>query len=133
VNAVAPVVLMLVAGALGARIGAMESAFVVHLGGLLLAALIIVGLRGGHLGAWRTVPWYVYSAGFMGVFIVAAYSYAVPRLGLAASLTLAIVVQLVLGAVLDHFGLLGAAQRSFDLARGAGVALLLAGTWLILR
>jgi len=123
----------LFSGTLGARLGPMESALIIHLGGLLLAAVIVVGLRGGNLSAWRTVPGYVYLAGFLGVLIVGAYSYAVPRLGLAASLTLAIVVQLILGAILDHFGLLGAAQRSFDLVRGAGIALLLAGTWLILR
>lgn len=143
-NIVAPVLLMLVAGSaisfqslfsgtLGSRVGVMESAFIIHLGGLLLAGLILVGMRGGNLSAWRTVPWYVLSAGFLGVLIVGGYSFAVPRLGLAASLTLAIVVQLILGAVLDHFGILGAAQRSFDLWRGAGIVVLLAGTWLILR
>ena len=123
----------LFSGTIGSRVGVMESAFIIHLGGLLLAGLIVVGMRGGNLSAWRDVPWYVYSAGFLGVLIVASYSFAVPRLGLAASLTLAIVVQLILGAVLDHFGVLGAAQRSFDLWRGAGIAVLLAGTWLILK
>jgi len=144
VSLVAPVLLMLVAGGaitfqslfsgtIGDRVGVMESAFIIHLGGLLLAGLIVLGMRGGNLGAWRTVPWYVYSAGFLGVLIVSGYSFAVPRLGLAASLTLAIVVQLILGAVLDHFGVLGAAQRSLDLWRGVGIAVLLAGTWLILK
>ena len=123
----------LFSGTLGSRVGVMESAFIIHLGGLLLAGLILVGMRGGNLGAWRAVPWYVLSAGLLGVLIVGGYSFAVPKLGLAASLTLAIVVQLILGAVLDHFGILGAAQRSFDLWRGAGIVVLLAGTWLILR
>ncbi|MGB2982423.1 MAG: DMT family transporter [Candidatus Bipolaricaulia bacterium] len=144
-NAFGPVLLMLFvgcaitfqslfSGTIGNRVGVMESAFIIHLGGVLLAGLILlVGMRGGNLGAWRAVPWYVYSAGFLGVLIVGGYSYAVPRLGLAASITLAIVVQLILGAVLDHFGILGAAQRSLDLWRGAGIAVLLAGTWLILR
>lgn len=141
---VAPVLLMLAAGSaisiqslfagtLGARLSVMESALVIHLGGLLLAALILVGLRTSALTAWRTVPWYVYCAGFLGVLIVGAHSYAVPRLGLAASLTLAIVVQLILGVTLDHFGILDTAQRSFDLWRGLGVGALLVGTWLILR
>ena len=123
----------LFSGTIGSRVGVMESAFIIHLGGLLLAGLILVAMRGGNMGAWRAVPWYVYSAGFLGVLIVSGYSFAVPRLGLAASLTLAIVVQLILGAILDHFGILGAAQRSLDLWRGAGIVVLLAGTWLILR
>ena len=143
-NAAAPVLLMLVAGSaitfqslfsgtIGNRVGVMESTFIIHLGGVLLAALIIIGMRGGNLAAWRAVPWYVYSAGFLGVLIVGAYSYAVPKLGLAAAITLAIAVQLILSALLDHFGILGTVQRSFDLWRGLGVVSLLAGTWMILR
>jgi len=139
-----PIVVMLVAGAaigfqslfagtIGSRIGIIESAFIIHLGGFILAAVILVGMRGGSFAAWRTVPWYVYSAGFLGVVIVGAYSYAVSRIGLAPSITLAIAVQLILSAVLDHYGILSAVQRPFDLARGIGVAVLLVGTWLILR
>jgi len=139
-----PVLLMLAAGAaiagqslfsgtLGARVGVMESTFIIHLGGLLLAALILLFMRGGNLGAWRAVPWYVYLGGFLGVLIVAAYSFAVPKIGLASSITLAIVAQLVISAVLDHYGILGAAQQSLSWSRGFGIVVLLAGTWLILR
>lgn len=123
----------LFAGTLGERLGIMESAFLVHLGGTLLAGAIVLFMRGGNLMAWRDVPWFVFTAGFLGVVIVGAYSYAVPRLGLAASITLAIVAQLILGAVFDHFGLLGTAQKALDPARGLGIAILLVGTWLILR
>ena len=143
-NVAAPVLLMLIAGAaisiqslfagtIGSRVGILESAFIIHLGGLVLAAVLLLGMPGGSLAAWRAVPWYVYSAGFLGVIIVSAYSYAVSRIGLASSITLAITVQLILGAVLDHYGVLGTAQRAFDLPRGIGIAVLLAGTWLILR
>lgn len=142
-----PVIVMLVAGGaiafqslfsgtLGARIGIMESALIIHLGGFLLAGAILLAMRGGNLGnlaAWGSVPWYVYTAGFIGAIIIAGYSYGVPRLGLASSITLAILVQLILSAVLDHFGALGAVQRSFDAFRGLGIAALLLGTWLIVR
>jgi len=123
----------LFSGTLGARLGVMESTFIVHLGGFLLAGVIVAGMRGGNLAAWGSVPWYVYSAGFLGVLIVGAYSYAVPKLGLAAAITLSILVQLVLSSVLDHFGALGTVQRTFDVWRGLGVAALMLGTWLILR
>jgi len=146
-HAAIPVVAMLIAGGaiafqslfsgtLGQRVGIMESTFIVHLGGLVLAGLIILFMRGGNLTilpVLRSVPWYVYLAGFMGVPIVAAYSYGVPKLGLAASITLAILVQLVLSAILDHFGALGTVQKSFDVTRGLGIGALLLGTWLIVR
>ncbi len=38
------------------RIGIMESAFIIHLGGTLAAFIFLVSVEGGHLGSWRTVP-----------------------------------------------------------------------------
>jgi transporter family-2 protein len=120
-------------GAIGRRLGVLETSFVVHLVGLALASVLMIALRGGHLGGWRSVPWYAYSAGFIGVGIVAAVSFAVPRLGLATSLTLTIVAQLFLGAVLDHFGCFGAELHPLTTARALGLGVLLVGTWLVVR
>ena len=121
------------AGVLGDRVGVMESVFIIHLGGLVLSAVILLFMRGGNLTAWKSVPWYVLIAGLYGVVILASYSFAIPRIGLATTVTLAIVAQLVLSAVLDHYGLLGSIQHSLDLRRLIGISVLLAGTWLIVR
>ncbi len=123
----------LFSGVIGTRVGVPESVFIVHAGGMLLAAAIMLALRGGNLGAWNAVPWYTLSAGFLGVVIVGSISYTVPRIGLAPTLTLAIVAQLALGALLDHFGWLGATLRPLDLPRLLGLAILAAGTWLVVR
>lgn len=123
----------LFSGVIGSKVGVFESVFIVHAGGMLLAAAIMAFLRGGRLGAWHTVPWYTLSAGFLGVVIVSSISYAVPRIGLASTLTVAIAAQLAIGAALDHFGLLGALQRAFDLPRIIGLLVLAVGTWLVVR
>ncbi len=120
-------------GVIGRRLGILEASFVVHLVGLALATVLMIALRGGHLGGWRSVPWYAYGAGIVGVGIVAAVSFSVPRLGLATSLTLTIVAQLVLGAVLDHFGWLGAELHALTATRALGLAVLLVGAWLVVR
>jgi len=120
-------------GILGDRVGIMESVFIIHLGGFVLSALILVFLRGGNLGAWRSVPWYVLTSGFFGVIILAAYSFAIPRVGMAVTITLAITTQLLLGAILDHYGLLGSVQHPLDLRRILGIVVLFGGTWLIVR
>jgi len=121
------------AGILGARISVMESVFIIHLGGLILSALILVFLRGGNLAAWRSVPWYILIGGFYGVVILAAYSFSIPRIGLATTVTLAVVAQLILSAILDHYGFLGSVQHALDWRRGLGILVLFAGTWLIVR
>jgi len=121
------------AGVLGHRVGVMESVFIIHVGGVVLSAVFLVFMRGGNLAAWRSVPWYILIAGFFGVVILAAYSYAIPRIGLATAVTLAIIAQLILSAILDHYGFLGSVQHTFDLRRLIGMLVLFVGTWLIVR
>jgi transporter family-2 protein len=118
----------LFSGTLGQKVGIMESSFIVHLVGLVLAGLVMLLMRGGNLGAWRSVPWYVLTAGLLG-----AISFAVPRLGLAATVTLTVVSQLTIGAALDHFGWLAASPHPFGWSRAAGIVALFFGTWLIVR
>ncbi len=120
-------------GILGDRVGIMESVFIIHLGGFVLAAIVLLFMRGGNLPAWRAVLWYVLIGGLYGVIIIATYSFAIPRIGLATTITLAIVAQLILSAILDHYGFLGSVQHSFDLRRLIGMLILFAGTWLIVR
>ncbi len=115
------------------RLGTIESVFIVHLGGAILAALPLVVLGGGNLGAWRTVPWYALAAGSLGLVILSAVSYTIPRAGVATTVTLIVAAQLITAALLDHFGLLGAAVRSLDLGRVVGMVVLFVGTWLIVR
>ena len=123
----------LFSGVIGEKLGIIESVFIVHLGGLLLASALLLLIGGGNIASWRTVPWYALCAGLLGVAIVASISYAVPRLGLATTLTLSIVAQLVLGTIIDHFGLLGATHHPLDLSRVVGMVILFVGTWLIIR
>lgn len=121
------------ASLMSGRLGTLESVFIVHLGGAVLAGLPLLVMRGGNLGAWRDVPWYALAAGAFGLVVLSAVSYTIPRIGVATTVTLIVVAQLVTAALLDHFGLLGATVRLLDPARVLGIGVLLAGTWLIMR
>jgi len=118
---------------IGRRVGPLESAFIVHLGGAILAAVILVLARGGGLGAWRLVPWYALCAGFLGLIIIGAINFTIPRIGAASTTTVIVVAQLAISAVIDHFGWLEVETRPLTLARLAGIALLVVGAWLIVR
>ena len=118
---------------LSQRMGIMESIFIVHLGGALLTGLPLLVLRGGNLGAWRTVPWYTLLAGGFGLIVIAAISTTIPRLGAATTVMLLVAAQLTLSALLDHWGFLGTTVRPLDLARVAGMGLLFLGAWLMVR
>lgn len=121
------------ASLMGQRIGIMASVFVIHLGGLLLAAALLLGRGGDNLAAWRNVPWYALGAGTLGVVLLSCLNYTIPRLGVGTTITLFVAAQLLLGATLDHYGLLGSVVRPLDAGRALGMGTLLLGTWLIVR
>jgi len=65
--------------------------------------------------------------------VIGAVSYLIPRIGVAASITTIVAGQLLVGTLLDHFGLLGAAERSLDPTRILGLAVVLVGVWLTVK
>ncbi len=115
------------------RLGLFESVFIVHLGGALVSLLPLLFMGGGKLSHWRELPWYALAAGFFGLVVLGAISYLIPRIG-AASATIAIVAgQLLIGTLLDHYGLLGASLRPVDLTRLLGLGVVLLGLWLTVK
>ena len=115
------------------RLGILESVFIVHLGGALMALIPLLFYSGGKLAQWRSVPWYALVAGVFGLVVIGAISYMIPRVGVAASITAIVAGQLLVGTIMDHFGLLGAAERSLDPTRLLGLAVVLAGVWLTVK
>jgi transporter family-2 protein len=116
-------------GRLSLNTSALESSFWNHIVGLIalsLAAMIFGGLLSADVAA---VPRWAWLGGTIGVVFIAASSWLVTRVGAAQTALLIIAGQMVSGVVLDIF--LGAAGSA--MARAAGVALILAGTWLSRR
>jgi bacterial/archaeal transporter family-2 protein len=120
-------------GLMDRHLGTVESVFITYGSGALVVGVVMLLLRGGNLRAWSTLPWYAFLAGVVGVLIVGAIGYSVPRLGLVPALTLIVAAQFIAAAVLDHYGWLGAAVRPIDAARALGILVLLLGVWLIIR
>ena len=121
------------ASLMGQRVGVMSSVLIIHVGGTLLAAALLLGQGGSNIAQWRSVPWYALGAGTLGVGILSAINYAIPRLGVGTTITLFVTAQLMVGAMVDHFGFFGTDVRPFDMARTLGVGALLSGTWLMVR
>lgn len=118
---------------LSSRIGLIEGAFGVHLVGLIISGIPLLFLSGGKLGEWRSVPWYGWLGGAMGVMIVVALSYATPRIGIAGTIVLFVVAQLFAAAMVGHFGWLETPVKPIDLGKTLGLVLLLVGAWLVVR
>lgn len=114
------------------RLGSLESVFIIHIGGAV-AALIPIIFLGSRLGEWRSVPWYALVAGALGMIVVMSMGYMIPRIGAAGALITLLAGQLLVGSLLDHFGLLGIQQRSMDLQRLIGFGVVMIGVWLTVK
>ena len=119
-------------GAMDRTAGTATSVFVTYGVGAVIAAMIWLGARGPSVAA-RQVPWYGWLAGPLGLVIVGGIGFAAPRLGLARTLVITVAAQMIAALVLDHFGVLGGVQRTFDGMRAAGLLLTVAGVWLIVK
>ena len=120
-------------GLMDKALGTRESIFLTYAPGGVLAAAVMLAARGGNLKAFREVPWYALTSGVLGLVIVGSIGFTVPRLGLSRAFTVIVASQFILAALLDHWGLLGAAVRPLDGSRAAGMAFLLLGVWLTVR
>ena len=120
-------------GLMDAGIGTRESVFITYASGGLVATLLMLFLRGGNLRAATSVPWYALLAGLLGLVIVGALGYTVPRLGLTTALTLVVAAQFIASVLIDHFGWFGAPIRTFEWSRLLGLGILILGVWLTTR
>jgi len=114
------------------RLGIFESVFIVHIGGAIIA-LIPMLIYGNKLSQWRSVPWYTLGAGIFGLVVIAAISFMIPRVGVAAFIITVVAGQLLVGTILDQYGWLGASIRPMDLTRVIGLAVVLFGVWLTVK
>ncbi len=86
--------------------------------------LLLVRTGTGGLGhGFRAPPW-MWLGGLMGLTVVFTVTFAQPRIGATATIGILIAGQLVMGAVIDRFGLFGVTQIGISPARAVGVALL---------
>jgi bacterial/archaeal transporter family-2 protein len=120
---------------LGEAIGDLQAAFLSFVIGtlalLVLAALARGGL--GTLGGARHVAWYYTLGGVLGAILVVTTLVTVRSLG-AGGVTAAVIAgQLAVSVVVDHFGWLGVERSPVSVEKLACIALLAAGTWLVIR
>jgi transporter family-2 protein len=120
-------------GRLAQKVGTFESSCISFaVGTMLLMAVVLIAGRGSLKGV-ASASWWELTGGGLGAFFVTMTIVAIPRIGTTASMAAVIGAQLTTGVLLDHFGLFGFRTIPLDGKRAMGVALLMAGTSLIIR
>ncbi len=97
----------------------------------LIVYAIILRVPLPSISSLKQYPWWIWSGGFLGAFLVAATIVLAPRLGAASMIALVVSGQMFASVVLDHFGLIGYAVHPINGWRVCGVLLLVGGVVLI--
>lgn len=119
---------------LGRAIGSVPAAAVNFIVGL--CALVVILAVMGELGNVRDAPgvsWYYLVGGLMGAIYVTTALVAVKTLGAGGITAATIAGQLTASVLIDRAGILGLAERPVTVERLLGIALLVAGVYLVVR
>jgi transporter family-2 protein len=121
-------------GRFGARVGVFEALAFSTAIQLVLAAVVLLAVRGGigGLGHLSKTPVWMWAGGLMGFTVVTAITFAQPRIGATAVIGILIAGQLAMGAVIDRFGLFGVEAIPISWERSVGIVLLGIGAGLSL-
>ena len=76
-------------------------------------------------------PWWTWTGGVIGVFIVVGFSAAAPVLGVGLMTVVSILGQLVSSVAIDRYGLLGAKKIAISWQKLVGILVVFAGALLI--
>jgi transporter family-2 protein len=119
---------------LGRATGSLAAALVSFaIGTLLLAGIVVIAGEAGGVAHTFDVRWYYLLGGVLGAAYVLTALVVVKEVGAGGVAAATITGQLTLSIVLDQLGILGLEQQPITWERVAGVGLLLAGTYLIVR
>jgi transporter family-2 protein len=120
---------------LGRAIGSLPAASVSFAIGLaaLVAITLLAGGGFGRLEEAGDLSWYYLAGGLLGAVYVTTALVAVRTLGAGGVTAATISGQLTLSVLLDRLGVLGLDRHGLSPGRVAGVALLAAGTFLVVR
>ena len=119
---------------LGRATGSIPAALVSFgIGTLALAVIVVAAGDAGNLSSTFDVSWYYLIGGLLGAVYVTTALITVKTIGAGGVAAATITGQLAASVVIDRFGMFGLAETPLTASRIAGVALLVAGTALIVR
>jgi transporter family-2 protein len=119
---------------LGRSTGSLPAALLSFgVGTIALAAIVVLSGKAGGLHSAFDVSWYYLLGGLLGAVYVTNALIAVSVIGAGGVAAATITGQLTASVLIDRFGLFGLDEVALSPQRVIGVALLLAGTVLVVR
>jgi bacterial/archaeal transporter family-2 protein len=117
---------------LGRAVGTFQAAFVSFVVGAIALGIVAM-FTGGLAVDLGSVRWYYLTGGLMGAVFVTTLLVAVRTLGASGILAASLVGQMSASVVIDRLGLFGIARTPISASRVAGIVVVAAGAWLVVR
>jgi transporter family-2 protein len=116
-------------------IGNLQATLVSFVVGMIVLAPIVALAKGGYgqIGEVRNVSWIYLTGGVLGAAYVTTALLSVRTLGAGGVTAATFGGQLALSLVVDQLGLLGVAKQPITAGKLAGIVLLTAGVYLVVR
>lgn len=118
-------------GGLSNYLGYYISTLLVHIIGLI-CVLIVLAITKNKMKFKKGTPLYLFTGGAIGIFVVIFNSICFKNLGASLTLSLALLGQLVLSILIDHFGLFNMAIHKFKSKKLIGLLFISLGIVIML-
>lgn len=117
---------------LGQQLGSPVAAtFVLFVVGVILAGVVLMATGSvPDFGRFSLERPYIYLGAAFILFYALSITWAAPRIGVGNAVFFVLLGQLVMAAVIDHFGLWGALKSEITLRRVSGIAIMALGVYL---
>ena len=120
-------------GTLGRKVGGFEGAFISFFIGTLFLVFIVLFLGKGNILNVFHVPKWQLLGGFLGTIFVTSVILSVPNIGAATTIFAAIIGQMIMSVIIDHFGFFGMERIPLDFNRVLGVMFMILGLFFIFK
>ena len=120
-------------GGLGKKVGVFEASFVSFAIGTLALLFAVLFFGKGNLLVLSTVPKWQLFGGLLGVIYLTISIFVIPKIGVAPTFASIIAGQIIMGAIIDHFGLFGGVRNPIDIQKISAIMLLFISLYLFNR
>ena len=113
-------------GLLATSIGNDNALIVIHFVGFLGTIILLLGSR-TKLKKYKGLPFYLLTAGALGIFNVLFNNLSFSALGATLTLSLNLLGQLIASMMIDHLGLLGLTRNPINKTKLIGIGIMCLG------
>lgn len=119
-------------GLLSNYLNVFEISFIVHIIGVILLVLYIKLVKKQSIEFGKE-SFLLYSAGILGVILVSANSLSFKLVGATLTIALSLLGQILISALVDHFGFFGVKKVKFEVQRLPIFVIIFIGLYLIIK